>query len=158
KLQWTGYKTATKAGVNGTFENITYSGKTQGKDLGDLIEGASLTMGLMSPKSGDAGRDANLTKGFFKLIGETATAKVTKMERGFVRTDVKLGKKTVEVALKPELKDNVLEMNGTLDLFDFGLGKALTSINKLCRALHEGKTWNDVAVKVTASVTPCKAK
>lgn len=158
ELKWTGYKTAAKLGVSGTFETVKYDGKSTAKDLDTLLVGSSLTMDIQSPKSGDASRDANLTKSFFKLIGKTASAKVKKMDRGLARVDVKLGKKTVEVALKPELKDNKLELTGTLDMLDFAIGDAYKAISKTCRALHEGKTWNDVAIKVTANVTPCKAK
>lgn len=156
KLQWTGYKTATKAGVNGTFTDIKYEGKDQGKDLAELITGSSMQIGLMTPSSGDASRDANLKNGFFKKVGATATAKVKGVERGFVRVDLTMGKKTVEVALKPEIKDGEVELKGTLDILDFGLNGALTSINKVCRALHEGKTWSDVAILVTAKTTACK--
>ncbi|MBH47711.1 MAG: hypothetical protein CME71_06035 [Halobacteriovorax sp.] len=157
-LQWTGYKTAAKLGVSGTFEEVTYKGKTKAKDLAELLVGAQLDMNITTPKSGDASRDSNLKNSFFKLIGKNATAKVTKFERGLARVDVKLGSKTVEVALSPDLSADKLVMTGTLDMYDFAIDKAYKSISTVCRALHEGKTWNDVAVKVTANVTPCKAQ
>lgn len=158
KVQWTGYKTAAKLGVSGIFTDVKHDGKTTAETIDDLINGASITMNLSTPSSGDASRDANLKNKFFKLIGNQATAKVTKVAKGLARVDVKMGKKTVEVALSPDLKDDILTLTGTLDMFDFAIDSAFASISKTCRALHEGKTWNDVAIKVTANVTPCKAK
>lgn len=156
KLQWTGYKTATKAGVSGTFTDVKYNGKSKGKDLAELVDGAVMTIGLSTPSSGDASRDANLKNHFFKLIGDKATAKVKGLQRGYLRVDLTMGKKTVEVALKPEIKDGEIKMNGTLDILDFALNDAFASISKQCRALHEGKTWSDVAIEVTAKTTACK--
>lgn len=157
-VQWTGYKTAAKVGVSGTFKEITYTGKTKADDVDDLLTGSALTMNLSTPSSGNAGRDMNLKTKFFKLIGNQAIASVKKIEKGLARVDVKMGKKVVDVALVPDLKDDVLTLTGTLDMFDFAIDSAFASIAKTCRALHEGKTWNDVAIKVTATVTPCKAQ
>lgn len=156
KLEWTGYKTATKAPVSGTFTDVKYQGKEQGKDLATLVDGATMTIGLMTPSSGDPARDANLKNSFFKLIGETATAKVKGMQRGYLRVDLTMGKKTVEVALKPEIEDGEIELEGTIDIFDFALNDAFASLAKQCRALHEGKTWSDVGIEITAKVSKCK--
>lgn len=156
KVQWTGYKTATKAPVSGTFTDIQYKGKEQGKDLATLVDGASMTIGIMTPSSGDPARDANLKNSFFKLIGETATAKVKSLQRGYLRVDLTMGKKTVEVALKPEIEDGEIELEGTIDIFDFALNDAFASLAKQCRALHEGKTWSDVGIKITAKTAKCK--
>lgn len=156
KLEWTGYKTATKAGVKGTFKEIKHTGKTKGKDLKELLTGATLDIAIQTPSSGDAARDANLKNSFFKLIGEQAKATVKKVDAKHVWVDLTMGEKTVEVALAHELEDGELELEGTLDIFDFALNDAFASLNKQCRALHEGKTWTDVAIDVTAKVTACK--
>ncbi len=158
KVQWTGYKTAAKVGVSGVFTDIKHEGKTKAETIDDLIHGASLTINLLTPSSGNTARDANLKDKFFKLIGKEASAKVNKIEKGLARVSLKMGKKSVDVSLVPDLKDDVLTLSGTLDIFDFAIESAFASISKTCRALHEGKTWNDVAIKVIANVTPCKAQ
>lgn len=158
KVQWTGYKTAAKVGVSGIFTDVKHQGKTKAETIDDLINGASLAIKLSTPSSGDASRDSNLKNKFFKLIGNEANAKVTTISKGLARVDLKMGKKTVDVALVPDLKDDVLTLTGTLDMFDFAIDSAFASISKTCLALHEGKTWNDVALKITANVTPCKAQ
>ncbi len=157
KLTWAGYKTALKTPVKGSFKEITYAGKTQGKDVKELLNGAVLNIGLLTPSSGDVARDVNLKNNFFKIIGDKATARVTKVDAKHAWVALQMGEKTVEVVLEYELDDGELEMEGTLDIFDFALHDALAALNKACRALHEGKTWNDVAIEVEANVTPCKA-
>lgn len=155
KLQWTGYKTATKAPVSGSFTNVKFEGKTQATTLNEIIKDATMTIDLTGPISGDPARDTNLTKYFFNLVGKQATATITNINRGYAWANLKLGSKTIEVALRPELVGEQLSLKGTIDLFDFALTQALQSLNKACRALHEGKTWNDVAIEVTAKITKC---
>ena len=111
KVQWTGYKTAAKVGVSGIFTDVKHDGKTKAETIDDLINGASLTMNLSTPSSGNAARDLNLKDKFFKLVGKQAVAKVKKIDKGLARVDLKMGKKTVDVALVPDLKDDVLTFN-----------------------------------------------
>jgi hypothetical protein len=54
----------------------------------------------------------------------------------------------------------VFSATGVIDILDFSAGDALSSINKACSDLHEGKTWSDVTIGFTTKIEAvlCSAK
>ena len=67
-----------------------------------------------------------------------------------------LNGQTKEVPLTYTFEGNKLEAQGAIDVFDFVLNDQLAEINKACYALHEGKTWNDVGIALSAQFSSCK--
>lgn len=153
KIQWTAFKTAKKAGVGGSFTKFEIkTTKKQGAIL-DLIKGARFTIDSNSVSTKNEGRDAKIEKFFFQDMKINGV--VTKVDSNYLYVDMTLAGKTVKVPLKYDIEGGELEAEGTIDVLDFGLSKNLSSLNKACLALHEGKTWSDVKVEIESKFSSC---
>jgi hypothetical protein len=86
------------------------------------------------------------------------SGKVLKVTDKKVNVAITLNNKTIEVPLNYTFENNQLVAKGTIDVFDFSLNDQLKKLNKACFALHEGKTWNDVNIEISATTqnTQCK--
>lgn len=158
KVKWEAYKTPLKAGVKGSFVGVSSDIPNEAETLTKLLEGRKVFVQLKTVESGLAERDTKLLQFFFNwLEGQTAEAKVLALaangNEGVIKISLKLNGKTVEVPMKYTLVENLLEAKGVIDLADFGALGALSSINKACYDLHEGKTWQDVGIGFTLDVT-----
>lgn len=56
-----------------------------------------------------------------------------------------------DVALEVKLDGNKVTGHGFIDILDFSAVSSLRSLNKACFAKHEGKTWSDAEVTITAT-------
>lgn len=156
-IRWIAYKTPAKAPVGGTFKTLTPTGKTEGATLAELFTGATVTIDAMSVDTGNPGRDENLMSAFFGLLaGKEIKASVEGLygegEKGGVTLSVTMNGVTRSVPMAYTLADGRFHAEGHIDLFDFSLGGALSSINKKCAALHKKKTWNDVNIILSVPV------
>ncbi len=157
KVAWEAYKTPLKAGVKGKFVGVSSDIPKEASSLSELLLGRTVFVQLKTVDSALAERDAKLLQFFFNwLEGQTAEAKVLsitpKESEGVIKIALKLNGKTVEVPLRYTHVKGVLEAKGVIDLGDFAALGALSSINKACYDLHEGKTWQDVGIGFTLNV------
>lgn len=159
-LEWTAYKTPLKAPVSGKFRNLGITEeKLKGKSIKDLLQGISFNIDTASISTRNTGRDAKIVKFFFQKMagGINIKGKTLKYEKKVLKTAITMNNKSVIIPLKVTIKDSKIEASGIIDIFDFDMYKSLEGINKACYDLHEGKTWNDVAVKLTISyANTCK--
>ncbi|MBN2896952.1 MAG: YceI family protein [Campylobacterales bacterium] len=158
KVKWEAYKTPLKAGVKGSFVGVSSDIPKEATSLNTLLEGRKVFVQLKTVESGLAERDTKLLQFFFNwLEGQTAEATVLSLsgegKEGIIKIALRLNGKTVEVPLRYAMVENLLEARGVIDLADFGALGALSSINKACYELHEGKTWQDVGIGFTLGVT-----
>lgn len=159
KVTWTAFKTPAKAGVNGTFTDTRITTKTA-KNIQELMNNATFSINTKSSSTKDSARDANINKNFFSLFKAPGqiTGKVLKVTDKKVNVAITLNNKTIEVPLNYTFENSQLVAKGTIDVFDFSLNDQLKKLNKACFALHEGKTWNDVNIEISATTqsTQCK--
>ena len=158
KVNWTAYKTPLKIGVGGSFDKVEYTAIAPvGKNFREILVGSKVKISTASVNSKNAGRDATLTKFFFqKMSGAVIEAEIVDIKAQKVkRGDPKLGVVTIEtkmngvskrVPMRYRFTKGVLKAEGTIDLADFSALGALSSINKACYDLHDGKSWSDVTV------------
>ena len=153
KVTWTAYKTPKKVGVDGSFSKITYFAQ-EADDLKVFLKSAKVEIESSSVDSGNKERDEKLAKFFFKLmknpIIKAHVQTVQNENTALVMLTMNNVKK--EVSMKYAYENNILTLSGEIDVLNWSLDKSLTSINKACYALHEKKTWSDVALKVTIPV------
>ena len=162
---WEAFKTPAKKGVAGVFDTIKYTPiKNEGKNFKEILVGSTISIDTNSIDSKNRGRDAKLVAKFFKLFGsDKITAKVTdikstnkqgsKPKTGTIFVDITMNKITKNVPLSYTYDQGVMQAKGYIDLFDFQAKKALASINQACFELHQGKTWNDVAINFTMPIS-----
>jgi polyisoprenoid-binding protein YceI len=150
-LEWTAYKTPAKAGVEGRFKELGVEKDLSADSLKGLLEGIEFNIDTASTRTKNTARDANIVKHFFQQVagGLMIKGKTSKYENKVLTVDLTMNEKNLALPLKVERSDKKIVATGVLDLFDLNLGKALSSINKACYKLHQGKTWNDVAIKLT---------
>lgn len=157
-VTWKAYKTPAKIGVGGHFKSTDYKSTVPvAKNFRDLFIGSKVVIDVDSVDSNNPGRDDKLLKFFFNVMAgpdikaEIVDIKAQKVERGqpkigVITIAVTMNGITKKVPMNYRYVDKKLSASGTIDLFDFQGQTALASINKACFDLHQGKTWNDVAI------------
>ena len=171
-VTWKAYKTLAKLGVAGAFTGVNYvANKKEGKNFKELLVGSKVSIDLTKIDSKNEARDKTLVSSFFsKLKGKSIEGEVIAIHAnkrvkgqpytGSLDVNLSMNGKTMTVPMGYEYKKENFVATGTIDLFDFTAGDALTSINKSCFDLHKGKTWNDVTIgfATTIKASLCSAK
>ncbi len=159
EVSWKAFKTPAKAGVGGSFKGLKYSGKKSAGSIDDIIKSASITIDTdaSSVHTKDKSRDGKIAKFFFSTMsgGTQIKATVKSLTKKRLTLAVTMNGKTVDVPMNYKVDGQRLEADGVIDVFDFSMTKQLDGINQACKALHEGKTWNDVEVFLKASFKGC---
>lgn len=149
RLEWTAFKTPEKVGVKGTFNTISISDFKNSGDLEQDLKDATFTIDTASINSSDAGRDAKLRDGFFGLLTGNISGKFIDFKDGKATVEIKMNDVSVQKEFAYTTTETSLKLNGTIDIIsDFKGDKAFNSIHELCKDLHLGKTWTDVAISV----------
>lgn len=157
-VTWKAFKTPAKVGVGGHFTSVDYKSTVpKAKNFRDLFVGSKMVIDVGSVDSKNPGRDAKLLKSFFNVMvgpdikAEVVDIKAQKVERGtpklgVITIAVTMNGVTKDVPMNYRYFDSKLAATGAIDIFDFQGQDALTSINKACFDLHQGKTWSDVEI------------
>jgi len=152
-VNWVAFKTPAKAGVKGSFTKFTIKPAKKMGELKDVLIGSTFTVDSQSVHTKNPSRDKKIVKNFFPNI--KISGKVTGIKKNMVITEMVMNGKKVKVPLKYTMKDNSFSAKGTIDVLDFMMNSNLEAINKACKALHEGKTWNDVNIEIKTDMTSC---
>ncbi|MCB9202127.1 MAG: YceI family protein [Flavobacteriales bacterium] len=154
KLTFTAFKTPKKVGVNGTFKVISLDNVKASENLEEALQGSTFSVNTNSvDTNNNPERDEKVRTFFFgKLTNTTISGEFIKLENGKATVKIKLNGKEVEKQMTYTSTENAITINGSIDIIsDFSAGDALASINEACSALHEGKTWSDVDLKIEIS-------
>jgi polyisoprenoid-binding protein YceI len=157
KITWTSFKTLAKVGVSGTFKDVTFSGSNKANSIKEVISNSNFKINTASVFSKNAGRDKKISKFFFSTMkgGHSIQGTVSKVTKKKIFVDFIINETTRTIPLNYSIEKNSLSANGAIDVFDFSMNKELAALNKACSALHEGKTWSDVSIKLTANFESC---
>jgi polyisoprenoid-binding protein YceI len=159
-VQWTAYKTTQKTGVKGSFKKINVDGKTEGKSVGDLLKGITVSVDKLSVDTGNPARDKTLADFFFAKLGDKISGKIKKFsepERTF-ELALDFNGHTKNVPMRYEaVGDNSFTATGDMDILKFDGASALKSLNTKCLDLHKGpdgvsKTWSDVTLNIKGNI------
>ena len=163
-VTWKAYKTLAKLGVAGAFTDVNYKPNAkEGKNFKELLIGSTVSIDLSKIDTKNEGRDKTLVESFFRQLkgktidGKIVAIKADKREKGkpyfgTLDVNVTMNEKSVLIPMKYHFEKEHFEAEGTIDLFDFAAGSALSSINKSCFDLHKGKTWNDVSISFATTI------
>lgn len=158
-LTWTAFKTPAKAGVNGTFDKIDLQTPKEAKSLGEFVSKTTFKIDTKSVSTKDKGRDRKLAEHFFNFAGKSMiSGKFLSMKDNTLEVEITMNgvKKVIPMSLEQNTEKLTFVATGYVDVFDFALNGQLSAINKACYALHKGKTWSDVALKLEAQLSSCK--
>ena len=155
-LKWTAYKFTKKAGVSGTFDQITLNNTKETEAPMEVFIGADFSIATASVNSGNLERDPKLVAHFFnKLIGtENITGKINSVNDGEAVVSITMNEKTVDVVGKVSLEGEKVSLEVSIDMSDFDGLDAIASLNEVCSAKHtdedgESKLWPDVSIVVS---------
>lgn len=157
KLTWTAYKTPEKVGVDGSFDSISYKFSNKANSIEKLITGTNFSIATESTNSGNPARDKKLVDFFFnELIGNKlikGSFKSIDKKKKMAVAQTTFNGVTKKINLNYKFENDILELNGKIDVLDFALGKQLEAINKACFDLHKGKTWSEVNLLIQVPVS-----
>ena len=157
EVEWTAYKTPKKIGVDGGFLATVYHGKTEAKDVQELLLNSRVQLEVNNVDTKDPFRDAKLVQFFFNMMqGAVIDADVKSIQgddlEGALVVNIGMNNKAIDVPLHYVVKDGVFRAKGVLNLLDFNAQEPLKMLTLNCYAPHEGKTWEDVAVGFSFSM------
>jgi len=172
EVSWTGYKTQKKVGVGGVFDSVVYTPVAKsGENFRSILVGSSVVIDTSSVNSKHEDRDGKLAKFFFGMMSEkNINAKIVDIKAdkrvkdaprtGVVSVEIEMNGVKKTVPMTYSFSDDIFEAKGTIDILDFSAGDALSSINKACFDLHEGKTWSEagIAFKTKIEAILCNVK
>lgn len=154
-LEWTAFKTPAKVGVKGTFDNVKLDFKiSDSKET--LLKSSTINIVTANVNSHNQGRDAKLVNSFFMVQGvKTIAAKILKVEKNSADVEIIMNNIKKVITMNLITTENTIKLQGEIDLADFQMLPSLDAITKACYELHQGKTWQDVALEFNI-VTRCK--
>jgi hypothetical protein len=149
-VKWEAYKTPAKAGVSGQFQNFELVSQSEGKSIMEIVKGSKFKINSQKIHTRDPGRDEKIAKFFFSSMsgGVDISGEVKDIVGENLLVAITMNGKTVEVPMSFSERNGNFKANGHLDVFDFAMHSQLQAINEACKALHQGKTWNDVGIEV----------
>ncbi len=150
-VKWTGFKTAKKVGVPGSFKTIKLDMKKADK-LADFLKSAKVEIDALSLDSKLPIRDKNITSTVFsKPSAKTIKGAISNVDEAkkTLVLDVTMNEVTKQVPMTFEVKDKNIVAKGTLEILDFALKDSFAAFAKKCSAFHAGKTFSTVDVEFT---------
>lgn len=156
-VEWFAYKTPAKVPVKASLPSVTLTSEAKSTTMKKLIKQAKITIDASKVSSGNKARDKKIAKFFFGNMknGQEIKASVVSMNAKKVGIKLMMNNKSLVVPMAYTMDGMMMKAKGHLDVLDLALSKSLSAINKACRALHEGKTWSDVALELSVKFTKC---
>lgn len=159
-FKWTAYKYTTRAGVGGTFDDITVTNTNSTENKLDVLVGAEFTITTGSVNSGNLERDPKVVEFFFgKLVdGGRITGKINSIKDGEAVITINMNDVSMDVVGKIAEEGNKVTLTAKVDMTDFEGMAAVESLNEKCYDLHTGedgvsKLWPDVSIEVSTVLT-----
>lgn len=155
-INWSAYKTPAKAAVGGTFKGVSIV-SNKGEDIKTILTGSKFEIDASTVSTKDKGRDMKIAKFFFSTLegGSKISGVVKKVTDKTITIAMTMNGETVDVPMSYDYKNMNLTAKGVIDVFDFAMNDELSALNKACLALHQGKTWSDVAISINANFKKC---
>lgn len=169
KIKWQAYKFTERVGVEGSIENIQVQQPSKATNLKEFAESIRFKIDTKLLTTNNVERDLKIQKYFFGNLSNpneiTGELKNFKMDDDLGKLDLVLKMNSIESSIPVDFvlrKKKYVEMNGKLNVVQWGAGKALDSLNKECESVHKGKDgitklWNDINFYLsTELVVICK--
>lgn len=152
RVEWTAFKTPSKAGVGGGFNKLGLEKDVYAaKSASAALRGAKFAIDTSSVDTKNPGRDAKIAKFFFQNVKKIKGTVLVSDQDSMV-LELEMNGEKVKVPMTIEASEKSLKANGVLDIMDFGMNEHLAALNKACFELHQGKTWSDVEVALKAKL------
>ena len=163
QVRWTAFKTSEKIPVGGQFNQANVTVGEKSTKITDILKTVKFNIPTSSTNTANEERDAKIINSFFGamsatdiIIGHVKNAEGDNSS-GTCTFYLTLNNVEKEVTLNYILEDATVKLNGEIDLLDFNAEAAVTSLNKVCEALHKGtdgvsKTWTTVELEIETTL------
>lgn len=158
-VNWTAYKTTDKVAVKGTFNEVNIENIKSATSVVEAINGLVFNIPVASIYSKDTIRDVKLVKFFFGSMESSMNLKgeliLNEKERGSIAFTMNGLTKNLPITYK--IKNDVMDINGVMDLNIWEAKAAVAVLNEACFELHKGKdgvskTWEEVGVNAKLKI------
>ncbi len=164
-LEWTAFKFTERAGVKGTFNEITISGIDSSTDPKKLIESLGFTIPVVTVETNDPERNANIATYFFKSINTDVLKgqMIELKENGDAIFELTMNSITKKVIGNYKLTDQLFALNAEIDLLDWNSKTGIDALNRQCELNHTGtdgilKLWSEVEISFTTNLSKTEKK
>lgn len=154
KLTWTGYKTSSKKGVPGSFNEITVSSEMS-EDPQKVIESISFSIKTSSVETNDESRNQKIATLFFDVMNTPfIEGKIKELkDDGTAVFEIMMNDITLDVEGKYKLEGAKFKWATDIDVSSWKGLMAVESLNEACKDLHTGedgvsKTWSEVKLEL----------
>lgn len=162
-LNFTAFKLTDKVGVDGSFMEISATGK-ESEDMYGVFEGMSFEVPVSSLNTQDETRDYKIKNSFFGNLesSDMLTGTVNSMDASTANVTVNMNGNSVDYDAEIKTEGQDIKMLFTLDILDFDGQIAIDSLGVVCEAKHTGpdgvnKLWSDVNIAAkTTLIKECE--
>ncbi len=148
-VKWTSFKTLSKIGVSGHFNDIKLNVTNKNApSIKKLLENTSISIDLLNIDAKSKIKTSNIIKYFVSnLKNNNLQAKIVKVYDKTLDIKITLNETSKIIPMKYKLSTkNQIKAKGVIDALDFNLNKALNILNKNV-AGHLNKGWLDIPIK-----------
>jgi polyisoprenoid-binding protein YceI len=157
-INWTAYKTTDKVPVKGEFKEITLNQEKSATPI-EALNAVKFSIPVASIFTKDTIRDGKLKKFFFGKMIDTKNITGSFALKGDNTGSLMLTMNgvTKELPITYTIKDELVTVEGTLDLNNWQAQAALSALDIACKDLHSGKdgipkTWSEVKIEATTQL------
>ncbi len=154
-INWTAYKTTDKISVKGKFTKITLKQEKAATPI-EALNSVKFSIPVTSIFTKDTIRDAKLVKFFFEKMINTnnITGSFDLKNDNTGSLLLTMNGITKQLPVTFVIKDQLVTIDGTLNLDNWQAQAALSALNIACKDLHTGKdgiskTWSEVKIEAT---------
>lgn len=157
-INFIAYKATEKIPVAGKFKKIELINNYEGNTIKEAIDKAEFKIPISSLETADSGRNFTIRKFFFGVMENTLsiTGKLILQDDNKGIAKITMNNITQEIPFNYTLNKNTFSVKTTINIGKWNTQNAINSLNKVCKALHQGsdgvsKTWEEVAIDISST-------
>ncbi len=150
-VKWTGFKTAKKVGVSGTFKDINLEIK-KSDNFSEFLKSANVKINTLSFDSGLDVRNKSIVSTLFSLkSSEEISGAITEVntENKTLTLKLTMNQVTKNIPMSYDVNNGSIIAKGQIDVLDYNMSEPYAKFAKACFDLHEGKSYSEVHIAFT---------
>ena len=159
-LGWTAFKFTEKTGVKGQLKTFDITAKPG--SLNDVLSSIEFTITTSSVDTSNPERDKKIIQYFFEKLADGKTIKgkfisVEGKQKGKILARITMNGISKNVKLKYTIQDDLVTIDGKINLKQWSAETAIASLNEKCKDLHTGKDgksilWPEVDIHIESKL------
>ena len=157
-LKWTAYKFTEKAGVSGTFDQVTVEPKNNSGTMQEIVDGTEFQVITRSVNTNMPMRDDRIYNSLFATINaDTIAGSLTATAADQGTVSMGLGAYQGEASFEYKLEMDTIVISTSINLEAWEASSGVEALNEACKLEHTGtdgvsKLWPDVDITIKVPV------